>query len=178
VIGLGSEPDQLLKIYLGDHLAAAAGGVDLARRIRGANEDDPELAAPLARICGEIEEDRETLKALADSLGVKAGITKPAAVWAAEKLGRLKLNGQLTGYSPLSRQLELEILYVGITGKMRLWRALEAGGVALPPGSDGLDFGALAERAALQRDAVGELHLIAASRALGGGPPAELEGEG
>jgi hypothetical protein len=95
-------------------------------------------------------------------------LTKPAAAWTVEKLGRLKLNGQLTGYSPLSRMVEIEMLYIGITGKMRMWRALEENGIGPAGGSGGLDLGALAERAALQRDVVAELHLIASRRALGG----------
>ena len=37
--------------------------------------------------------------------------------WTAEELERLKLNGQLAGYSPLSRLVELEGLAVGIEGK-------------------------------------------------------------
>lgn len=43
---------------------------------------------------------------------------------AAERAGRLKLNGRLRGYSPLSRLLELEGLVLGATGKRALWRAL------------------------------------------------------
>ena len=42
----------------------------------------------------------------------------------AEKLGRLKPNGQILGYSPLSRLVELETLALGITGKRSLWEAL------------------------------------------------------
>lgn len=49
----------------------------------------------------------------------------PAPAWAAEKLVRLKLNGRLRGYSPLSRLLELEMLHIGITGKLELWQALQ-----------------------------------------------------
>ena len=37
--------------------------------------------------------------------------------WSAEKFGRLKLNGQLSGYSPLSRLEELEILALVAEGK-------------------------------------------------------------
>lgn len=168
MIGLGSKPEQLLAIYLSDHFAGATGGVELARRLRAGNEEDPEIAAPLAKVCAEVEEDREALKGLMDSLGISAGLTKPAAAWTVEKLGRLKLNGQLTGYSPLSRMVEIEMLYIGITGKMRMWRALEENGIGPAGGSGGLDLGALAERAALQRDVVAELHLIASRRALGG----------
>ena len=60
-----------------------------------------------------------------DRLGVRKDPLKPAAAWMAEKLGRLKLNGQLSGYSPLSRVVELEGLHIGITGKLELWKALE-----------------------------------------------------
>ena len=42
-----------------------------------------------------------------DDLGVGSR-AKDGAAWVAEKLGRLKTNGQLTGYSPLSRLVELE----------------------------------------------------------------------
>ncbi len=41
-----------------------------------------------------------------------------------EKLGRLKLNGQLTGYSPLSRLVELEGLCLGTEGRLSMWRTL------------------------------------------------------
>ena len=57
-------------------------------------------------------------------LGFGADRAKNAAFWAAEKLGRLKLNGQLTGSSPLSRLIEIEGLLAGINGKLSLWCAL------------------------------------------------------
>jgi hypothetical protein len=148
---------KLLGIYLNDHLAGATLGVELARRLRSSNNN-----AEVARICDEIEADRETLLAVMERLGVSRGRAKPAAAWAAEKLGRLKLNGQLTGYSPLSRLLELELLYIGIAGKLQLWRSLEQ---SLGDSLEGFQFERLAERAANQRDRVEALH-HAAARAL------------
>jgi hypothetical protein len=153
----------LLSIYLNDHLAGATGGVELARRVRAANRDDEVFGPPLAEICAEIEADRETLVGLMDRLEIRRDPLKPAAAWAVEKLGRLKLNGQLTGYSPLSRQVELEGLLIGIAGKEQMWRAL---GHTLGPRAGELDFAQLAERAERQRAVVGELHLEAASLAL------------
>jgi len=44
--------------------------------------------------------------------------------WAAEKAGRLKLNGRLLSRSPLSSLVELEGLAVGIQGKIAGWRTL------------------------------------------------------
>jgi hypothetical protein len=69
----------------------------------------------------------------------------------AERVGRLKPNGQLRGYSPLSRFLELESLALGLDGKKLLWanvRDLANVGDRLA----GVDFGALIERAGRQRD--------------------------
>jgi hypothetical protein len=153
----------LLAIYLNDHLAGATAGVELARRVRDANRDDEKFGPPLVEICAEIEADRETLVGLMDRLGIRRDPLKPAAAWAVEKLGRLKLNGQLTGYSPLSRQVELEGLLIGIAGKEQMWRAL-AHAVGSKAGE--VDFAQLAERAERQRAAVAELHLEAAALAL------------
>jgi hypothetical protein len=155
------EPERLLTIYLNDHLAGAMLGVELARRLRSSNEDDPELGGPLAEICAEIEADRTTLEQTMERLRIRRGRAKPAAAWAAEKLGRLKLNGRLRGYSPLSRVLELESLHVGIAGKLRLWRVLERSAAA---DLEEFDFAELAERAASQRSRVERLHLLAAAR--------------
>lgn len=153
----------LLAIYLNDHLAGATLGVELARRLRGSNEDDPEFGPALVEVCAEIESDRETLKAAMDRLDVGQSKVKPLAAVLGERLGRLKLNGQLRGYSPLSRLDELELLQIGVAGKRRLWRALEhthAGDL-----SD-FELGALAERATEQLRRLEALHLKAATLAL------------
>lgn len=153
----------VLAIYLNDHLAGATGGVELARRLRTSNRDDAEMGEPLTEICAEIEADRATLVALMQHLGIRRGCLKPAAAWTAEKLGRLKLNGRLSGYSPLSRLVELEMLYLGITGKKQMWNALEH---TLGKSLGEFDFGQLEARAAQQRSLVEELHLKAAGRAF------------
>jgi hypothetical protein len=96
-------------------------------------------------------------------LGVKRSRPKVAAAWAAEKLGRLKLNGELLRYSPLSRLIELEGLAAGIDAKRALWLSLASRGDAI---GGGTDFGALAERAASQRSRLEEHRLAAAAAAL------------
>ena len=153
----------LLAIYLNDHLAGSTAGVELARRLRGSNEDDPEFGPALAEICAEIEADRETLKAVMDRLGVGQSRLKPLAAVLAERLGRLKLNGRLRGYSPLSRLDELELLQIGVAGKRRLWRALEHTHAGDLPD---FELGALAERATEQLRRLEALHLKAAALAL------------
>jgi hypothetical protein len=149
-----------LEIYLNDHLAGATGGVELARRLRASNRDDAVFGATLSRVCAEIEADRAVLEQVIERLGYTRSKVKPAAAWVAEKLGRLKLNGQLRGYSPLSRLIELEGLLIGITGKIGLWQTLTELGVDEDLDAD---LERLAARAAAQRAAIDDLHRIAAA---------------
>jgi hypothetical protein len=154
---------RFLAIYLNDHLAGATLAVELARRLRSSNKDDGEFGQPLSQLCAEIEADRETLERLMEHLEVGRDPVKPTLAKGAEKLGRLKLNGRIWGYSPLSRVLELEVLSGLVGGKMQLWNALEQSfGETL----DGFDFHALAARADNQGQRLEDLHLAAAQRAL------------
>ncbi len=121
---------KLLSIYLNDHLAGAAVGVELAKRTLRSNRGN-DLGAYLESLVPELMEDRRTLLTVMQQVGVRPSRVKPALALVAERLGRLKLNGQVTGYSPLSRVLELEGLTMGIQGKLSLWRNLgDATGVA------------------------------------------------
>jgi hypothetical protein len=153
---------RLLAIYLSDHLAGATGGVELARRARSSNRGT-KLGEALEQICAEIEADRTTLERVMEQLGVKRNRPKVAGAWAAEKLGRLKLNGRLTGYSPLSRLVELELLHIGITGKIQLWQALdETQSAKLAQ----FDLPGLVKRAESQRARVERLRLDAGREAF------------
>jgi hypothetical protein len=116
---------KLLQIYLNDHLAGSVAGAELARRALNSNEGS-ELGTFLAQLTVEIDEDRDSLEELIDRLGFKKSVFKQSAGWMAEKAGRLKLNGQITGYSDLSRLLELEGLLIGVRGKLSLWENLKA----------------------------------------------------
>lgn len=148
-----------LAIYLNDHLAGATAGVELARRLRGSNAEDAVFGEPLAKICAEIEADRVTLERVIERLGFSRSPIKPAAAWLVEKLGRLKLNGQLRGYSPLSRLIELEGLLTGIGGKASLWKTLDE----LDLGERvEIDFEQLGGRAEGQLAAVDALRRLAA----------------
>jgi hypothetical protein len=157
--------DRALAIHLNDHLAGATGGLELARRTAGANSESAEFGPPLASICAEIETDRETLRRLMRELGAGEDRVKRSAGWLAEKAGRLKLNGQLRGYSPLSRLVELEGLAIGIASKASLWRTLEQ---ELGAQWRGFDFAQLCERAERQQETVEQLRLKAAALALSG----------
>jgi hypothetical protein len=144
-----------LAIYLRDHLAGATGGVELARRAARQNQGS-EFGAPLAALASEIEEDRAQLRAILRSLDVRPDPLKAGIAWGAEKAGRLKLNGELRGYSPLSRLVEIEALAGGVTGKLSLWRNLRAIAPA-EPRLDPAGLDALAGRAEAQLDRLHEL---------------------
>lgn len=113
----------LLSIYLNDHLAGATAGVELARRTATAHRDK-RVAPELVQIAAEIAEDREALVKVMRDLDVPIRRYKVIAGWAAEKAGRLKLNGHLTDRSPLSDFIEIEGLRLGVEGKLALWRIL------------------------------------------------------
>jgi hypothetical protein len=128
--------------------------------------DGSELGAFLDALHVEIAEDRDTLVALMRALGIEPARSKVGAGWVAEKLGRLKLNGQLTGYSPLSRLLELEGLASGINAKLALWLSL-AQVRTRDARLERFDFDALAERARSQRERLEPFRLAAAAEAIG-----------
>lgn len=115
---------RLLGIYLNDHLAGATSGLELARRCRSANADS-DLGRYLDGFIDEVMEDRRLLETVMEKLGVTANPAKVLAGWTLEKVGRLKWNGRLMGYSPLSRLEELEALALGVEGKLSLWRTLK-----------------------------------------------------
>jgi hypothetical protein len=156
---------KLLGIYLNDHLAGSTVGLELAKRARGQNRNGA-YGDFLDTLADEIEEDRETLKGIMDDLGIRKDPAKVAAGWIGEKAGRLKLNGQLTGYSPLSRLVELEGLALGVTGKLALWKALRLL-ADTEPVLDGPALERLIERAERQQRGLEEHRLTAAREALG-----------
>jgi hypothetical protein len=119
-----SEP-ALLGIYLNDHLAGATAGLELARRSASAHQDSP-AGKQLEELVEEIAQDRESLRGIMTALGVPQRQYKVYAAWAAERVGRLKLNGHLFGRSPLSSLVELEGLRLGVEGKASLWRTLRS----------------------------------------------------
>jgi hypothetical protein len=138
-----------LGIYLRDQLALGVLWRELARR-SARNNRGSELGEALDRVATRIAEDVETFEAIMSRLGVRPNPIKNAVAAASERMGRLKLNGRLTGYSPLSKFVELEALVMGIEGKKILWTSLGdiAGRAQRLPD---IDFSALIERADQQR---------------------------
>jgi hypothetical protein len=154
-----------LAIYLNDHLAGAAAGTELAKRALRENRGS-DFEETLEWLVGQILEDRATLERMMDDLGVVKSRVKGILALGLERVGRLKLNGQLTGYSPLSRLVELEGLVLGVTGKLSLWENLREA-AAQEPGLAVFDFDMLTARAHEQLDRLQAERLRAARLALG-----------
>jgi hypothetical protein len=154
---------KLLGIYLNDHLAGAMGGIELARRCLSNNRGTP-LEADLEKLVREIEEDRVVLEGLMERLRIPRSPVKAPVAWALEKVGRLKLNGRLLEYSPLSRVVELELLSSGVETKRSMWTALKR---LADEGIDlGLDLEDLIGRARRQRRMLERRRLEAAVAAF------------
>jgi len=112
-----------LAVYLNDHLAGATGGVDLARRIE--TEALGTAAGPfVVGLADDIEADRGALQDLMADLGVEEHWAKQAAGWAAEKLGRLKMNQAVMGSAELALLVSMETLAAGVEAKRGLWQSL------------------------------------------------------
>lgn len=160
--------NRLLGIYLNDQLAAGVLWRETARRAQR-NNDGSDLGDALASLATAIAEDLATFEQIMQRLEVRRNPVKTALATVAERGGRLKLNGRLTSYSPLSRFMELDLLAYGIEGKKILWRTLRDSarlGKRLPE----VDFDELIARAHRQRDELEPFRLAAAAAALGEAP--------
>jgi hypothetical protein len=156
--------DEFLSIYLKDQLAMGVAWRELARRA-ARNNRDTEFGAALDRVATGIAEDVDTFAAIMRRLRVRPDPVKNALATAAERVARLKLNGRLRSYSPLSRFEELEFLAMGIDGKKQLWTTLRdlAGLAARMPD---IDFDQLIARAANQRAEVEPCRAAAGAEAF------------
>jgi hypothetical protein len=114
---------RFLAIYLQDHRAGAEAGVRLAKRCRD-HAPDADTKSELSSLVDEIDEDRRTLATMMAGLDVDPSTVKQIAGLAAERLGRLKLNGRAVRTSPLSVLIELEGLMGAVSMKRELWATL------------------------------------------------------
>jgi len=162
-----SEPDteadhqRFLAIYLQDHRAGAEAGVRLAERCRD-HAPDADTKTELSRLVDEIDEDRRTLATMMAGLDVDPSTVKQIAGLAAERLGRLKLNGRAVRTSPLSVLVEIEGLIGAVSMKRELWATL--GTLAARGPQHDAELEALIARADGQRTRLQTLHAHVAAQ--------------
>lgn len=156
-----------LNIYLRDQHAMGVVWRDLARRAERNNHGTP-LGTALSDVADGIAEDVRVFETIMRAVGTRPDRLKTTAGAVAERLARLKPNGHLRSYSPLSRFLELDALVMGIEGKKILWRTLRDSadlGERLPD----VDFARLLERAEIQRQRLDAFHTKCARETFGVG---------
>lgn len=147
-----------LRTYLHDHLAGAQFATsllaDMARQTF-----DAEIARFASVLLREIEEDEKVAEKILSRLDAKPSMIKEASAWLAQKMGRAKFHLEGDRFSIFEA---LELLSIGILGKLALWKALaEISGEVdeLQPE----DFAALAERARDQHERVEQRRLALAN---------------
>jgi hypothetical protein len=114
---------RLLAVYLRDHHALLVALRELAQRMRTADRPDEQraLADDLHRAA---DDDLDCVEQYLHRLESGPSPLRHAAVWTAEKLGRLKLNGRLLRPSPLSAVTELEGFRLLLESNRALWSGL------------------------------------------------------
>ena len=151
-----------LPTYLNDHRAGARFAIELLGRIRNGNSDQ-QLNMFAAELLPQIEADYVVLEGIADQLAGDVGTLKEMAGWLAEKASRVKLDWG--GDASIGAFESLEMLSLGILGKLKLWQVLSLIAVEVPCLS-GIDFERLQSRAQTQHDKVEALRREVARTAL------------
>ncbi len=153
-----------LNTYLNDHRAGATGAVHVIRRM-AESEDVSTPTAFLEELADRVEEDLRTLEEVMERFDISRDTTRAAAGWVGENVSRLRLSPVVTGSDHLSHLLELEMVCMGIQGKVMLWQSLQRA-----VGGDSrlmdVDLEALIERGRRQFDDVQAHRLTAAKAAL------------
>ena len=150
-----------LEVYLKDHYAGAVGALELLEHLGKAHAGDP-LGEFFRGLESDVKADHEQLHNLMTTLGFEESGVRNAGAWVAEKVGRVKLGFSAGEEAKLRLLQSLESLFLGITGKQILWRALRATSDAWPTLQQ-TDFDHLERRALEQLERV-EAQRIEAAR--------------
>ena len=150
-----------LDIYLNDHLAGSVMAIEIAKRLATENAKT-DLGHFMESFLAEVEEDKQTLEGLMDTVGASRNPVKQAGAWLGEKFTRLKLG---TSEKDLANLISVETLCMGIQGKIYLWTSLAKVAPAHQALS-GTDFDSLLKRAQVQQDGMERHRLELAQAAL------------
>ncbi len=155
--------NKYLSIYLNDHLALLVGTQELVNRSLESNRGS-EFGQFLETVGESNKQERKALEALMAKQDVTENRTKTAGAWIAERVGRLKLNGEITAYSDLTRLVEIEGVGVALEAKRMFWDTLCRVGFTEVRG---LQTRSIARRAEQQMEELDKHRAQAAERALG-----------
>jgi hypothetical protein len=121
-----------MRIFLGERLTVMRAGHDLALRMRRSGAYGPEVVACLDAVVEELDRGTETAASLMRQGGAGRPWVRVLAGAAAERAGRLKMNGRIRGRSPLTDLEELDALIATLHYAAGAWRALERSPAVAP----------------------------------------------
>jgi hypothetical protein len=154
-----------LATYLNDHLAGAAGALELLEHLADARAGTP-IERFIAELHAEILADRQELEGILQKLHIAESRSRKATAWLSEKAAQLKLLLDDRSSGDLHLLESLEAVEIGVAGKHALWHALEAAS-EVTPDLRVADYAGLAQRAENQHRRLEEARLEAARAALG-----------
>jgi hypothetical protein len=153
-----------LATYLNDHLAGSVAALALIGDMAEAISDTP-LKTFLYDLKYEIEEEQHVLRIIMQANGIGEGSLKKATAWLGEKITSPKFGGTADDSHGLAVMQGLEMLCLGITGKLLGWRAFQAS-IAPMVEALGFDLNALEEQAERQRSTADDFRLVYARKAF------------
>jgi hypothetical protein len=157
-------PSDHLSTYLNDHLAGAVAAIEMLDHVAEKHAGLVDATVVL-QVRTDVEEDRATLEALMERLGVHHSRTRKAVGWLAERFTRIKVAVDDRGDGDFRAFETIQLISLGIEGKIALWRSLA---VIAPtdPVLSGVAYAHLISRAERQRVALEPLHELTARVAL------------
>ena len=159
---------ELLAVYCNDHIAAAAGGIELVTRMIGVHTGSS-YEDGLRQLLDELRQEKSDLTAAARSLGLPVRQYKQVAVWFAEKASRLKLNGHVLSRSPSSDLVEFEFLASAVRSKRSGFETLRIA-AEVDPRIDKVLFDSLIDQANRQFRWLTDVRREVAAAVFGGDP--------
>src|ERR1700761_6548809 len=151
-----------IAVYLEDHLAGAQVALQVLKSMRD-EQAHPKFRELAAELLPQVAKDDDTLRSILSSVGGTPSTSKQACGWLFEKLSRIKLGH--AGSADFTLFESVELLTLGILGKLSLWKALEAVS-AKDPALASWDFHELATRAQRQFERVESERLRLAAETL------------
>jgi hypothetical protein len=153
-----------LATYLNDHLAGSLAAIELLEHLESAYAST-KLASFFGELRTEISADRQELQRLMARLDITESRPRKLSAWLTGKITEVKLRLDDSARGPLRLLESLEVLGLGIHGKLALWHALDAAADA-SPSLQGVDYERLAQRAEEQRWRVEVVRLETAKTAF------------
>lgn len=153
-------PREKLATYLTDHFAGSQAALEIIEKIEASYPESP-AAAVVSAILPELLMERDVLRQLLEQLDSSPSNARRALGWLSEKLMDLKLRMDDPELGGLRLLESLEVLLIGISGKIALWNAL-ASAKSVQPLLAAVDFEELLRMAHSQHARVDAQRIAAA----------------